>query len=102
MLSLVGAGGKTTLMFQLAQELASDGHSVLTTTTTKIFKPAPDQSPKIVIAENLPLLLEKFGVSIPGGLHVTAASGELAAQNKLIGYLRMTRSARDGRVLFEL
>jgi probable selenium-dependent hydroxylase accessory protein YqeC len=84
--SLVGAGGKTTLMFQLARELASDGHSVLTTTTTKIFKPGPDQSPMVVMAENLPLLLEKFGASVSGGLHVTAVCGELAAQNKLIGY----------------
>ncbi|SPF34175.1 conserved hypothetical protein [Syntrophobacter sp. SbD1] len=84
--SLAGAGGKTTLMFQLARELASDGHSVLTTTTTKIFKPAPDQSPMVVLAENLPILLEKFGASVPGGLHVTAVCGELAAQGKLIGY----------------
>lgn len=41
--SLVGGGGKTTLMFALAQELASTGQSVITTTTTRIFEPsAPD------------------------------------------------------------
>ena len=99
--SLVGAGGKTTLMFQLARELSVDGHSVLTTTTTKIIKPAPDQSSKIVIAENLPLLLEKFGVSIPGGLHMTAASGELAEQNKLIGYPPQVIDAVQKSCLFQ-
>jgi probable selenium-dependent hydroxylase accessory protein YqeC len=84
--SLVGAGGKTTLMFQLAHELSSHGQSVLTTTTTKIFKPAPDQSPLVVIAEELPALLEKIKAQAPGRLHVTAAGSESAQRNKLIGY----------------
>ena len=34
--SFVGAGGKTSLMFSLARELSKVGESVLTTTTTKI------------------------------------------------------------------
>ena len=38
-ISLVGAGGKTTLMFALARELASDKGCVITTTTTKILEP---------------------------------------------------------------
>ena len=36
--SIVGAGGKTTLMFKLANELKDKG-KVLVTTTTKIYKP---------------------------------------------------------------
>ena len=32
--SLVGAGGKTTTMFRLSDELASDGWKVISTTTT--------------------------------------------------------------------
>lgn len=39
--SIVGAGGKTTLMFLLANELKSN--KVLVTTTTKIFKPKEDE-----------------------------------------------------------
>jgi probable selenium-dependent hydroxylase accessory protein YqeC len=38
-ISLVGAGGKTTLMFRLARELLLAGEKVVTTTTTKIFEP---------------------------------------------------------------
>lgn len=38
--SIVGAGGKTTLMFLLANELKNN--KVLVTTTTKIFKPKED------------------------------------------------------------
>jgi probable selenium-dependent hydroxylase accessory protein YqeC len=38
-ISLVGAGGKTTLMFRLAQELFLSGKNVVTTTTTKILEP---------------------------------------------------------------
>lgn len=37
-ISIVGAGGKTTLMFELAKEL-SEKNKVLVTTTTKIYKP---------------------------------------------------------------
>ncbi|MCD4678214.1 MAG: hypothetical protein K8S18_19810, partial [Desulfobacula sp.] len=47
-ISLIGAGGKTSLMFCLAKELENSGKTVLTTTTTKIFMPTPDQSPVTV------------------------------------------------------
>ncbi len=39
-ISIVGAGGKTTLMFRLARELSLKGEKVVTTTTTKILEPA--------------------------------------------------------------
>ena len=38
-ISLVGAGGKTTLMYRLAKELLLSGKRVVTTTTTKILEP---------------------------------------------------------------
>jgi probable selenium-dependent hydroxylase accessory protein YqeC len=38
-LSLVGAGGKTSLIFSLAGELAAQGHTLLVTTTTAMFHP---------------------------------------------------------------
>ena len=44
MISLTGAGGKTTLMFRLARELSIEGKKVITTTTTKILKPSKDES----------------------------------------------------------
>ncbi len=47
--ALVGAGGKTSLMYSLAREMVSLGRRVVTTTTTKIFPPRPDQSPGLVL-----------------------------------------------------
>jgi probable selenium-dependent hydroxylase accessory protein YqeC len=43
-ISLVGAGGKTTLMFHLAQELVLNGKKVVTTTTTKILEPSSGET----------------------------------------------------------
>jgi probable selenium-dependent hydroxylase accessory protein YqeC len=50
-IALAGGGGKTTLMFTLAKELRDQGSKVITTTTTKIFEPGPEQTPCLVIAE---------------------------------------------------
>jgi probable selenium-dependent hydroxylase accessory protein YqeC len=43
-ISLVGGGGKTTLLFALGRELAARGSGIVLTTTTKIWEPAPDPS----------------------------------------------------------
>ena len=43
-ISLVGAGGKTTLMYRLAKELFLSGKGVVTTTTTKILEPKPEET----------------------------------------------------------
>jgi probable selenium-dependent hydroxylase accessory protein YqeC len=43
-ISLVGAGGKTTLMFRIAKELALSGKKVVTTTTTKILEPTTGET----------------------------------------------------------
>lgn len=40
---LTGAGGKTTLLFRLAQEARALGYKVLVTTTTKMFMPEENQ-----------------------------------------------------------
>lgn len=42
-IALVGAGGKTSAMFGLTDDLARKGHDVLMTTTTHIFDPRPEQ-----------------------------------------------------------
>jgi probable selenium-dependent hydroxylase accessory protein YqeC len=50
--SLVGGGGKTTLMFTLARELREQGAKVITTTTTKIFEPLGEETPAVIIEED--------------------------------------------------
>lgn len=59
-ITIVGAGGKTTLMNLLAHALADSGQKVLLTTTTHIMRPQwlPDSS--IVESERKPILKEAF------------------------------------------
>lgn len=49
-ISIVGAGGKTTLMFALAEELKKRGR-VLITTTTKIYLPTPNQYDCLILKD---------------------------------------------------
>jgi probable selenium-dependent hydroxylase accessory protein YqeC len=83
-IAIVGAGGKTTLMYSLAREMLSLGRTVVTTTTTKIFRPGKDQSPCLILLEEHPELdnlqdcLAEFG-------HVTVARGHGVQQGKLDG-----------------
>ncbi len=48
--SLVGAGGKTSTLFWLAQALAAGGQRVLVTTTTRMFPPDPKHGATVLIA----------------------------------------------------
>jgi len=83
-ISVVGAGGKTTLIFALATELAALGHSVLVTTTTAIFHPDHGNQPydKIVIGD-----IKKVCQYIPkaGQIMVAGQSHDLKTK-KLKGY----------------
>jgi probable selenium-dependent hydroxylase accessory protein YqeC len=51
LISLVGAGGKTTAMFALAQALKSLHKRVLVTTTTNIFYPEKDECDAVIVNE---------------------------------------------------
>ncbi len=51
LISIVGAGGKTTTMYTLASELAQRGSRVITTTTTQIFFPEPGQTGALIVAQ---------------------------------------------------
>jgi len=83
-ISLVGAGGKTSLMFRLARELASSGDTVLTTTTTKIseLETAPSLAP--VISGAVRNILGRAKDLLPVHTHMTAARANY--DGKLVGY----------------
>jgi len=85
-ISLVGAGGKTSLMFRLAHELARAGESVLTTTTTKIYEPRPEQSQHLILSGSLTEFLEAAHQALKIHRHFTAAAATIADQRKLHGY----------------
>lgn len=60
MLSLIGAGGKTTTLFCLAHGLWERGEKVLVSTTTKMFKPAKPHVHKLFLAQDLAALVDEL------------------------------------------
>lgn len=83
-ISLVGAGGKTALMFRLARELAAGGDRVLTTTTTKIRLPLRRQSPLVMVSGSVEHFLRRASLMhIP---HLTAAQRVFYFHHKLMGF----------------
>ncbi len=85
-ISLVGAGGKTTLMFRMARELSAAGETVLTTTTTRIYRPKAAQSAQVVVAPELSAALPALARRLRQARHVTAAAGSIPEGDKLAGY----------------
>ena len=85
-ISLIGAGGKTSLMFRLAKELADSGKTVLTTTTTKIFMPKKDQSPDTIIAGSIDELIRQSKSRLNHYHHFSAGSRHDTASGKLNGF----------------
>ncbi len=84
--SLVGGGGKTSLMFKLARELSAAGDAVLTTTTTKIFEPAADQTGSLILSGSVSKALTRAEKLLNRYSHITAVAGRLPESNKLIGF----------------
>ncbi len=82
---MVGAGGKTSLMFALAQELVDAGMTVITTTTTKIYVPSQKQSAHIVASESVEDVLSQARNLVKGYPHATAAAEYSTDKRKLIG-----------------
>ena len=86
-ISLTGGGGKTNLMFALANELVSEGRQVITTTTTKLIETEPSLhgSPLIFLEEDEKELVRLLPEKLAEYVHVTVASGELPGPGKLSG-----------------
>jgi probable selenium-dependent hydroxylase accessory protein YqeC len=88
-IALVGAGGKTSLMYALASEIIGQNETVISTTSTKILPPAPNQSPKLLLLEDDPDLR-----GLPGQLarfrHVTIGRTIVPPHGKLDGIPELT------------
>ena len=86
-ISLVGSGGKTTLMFTIARELSLAGNKVITTTTTKIASHEPEKfgSPLVILKQDeqrdVKLILDHLNKN----RQITVAAGELPEARKLKG-----------------
>lgn len=58
MVSLIGAGGKTTTLFRLAKELRDQGGKIMVTTTTKMFKPTKPHIDRLFIVDDVQALVD--------------------------------------------
>ncbi len=83
-ISLVGAGGKTSLMFRLAKELSLEGKKVITTTTTKILEPTGSETPSLFVDLDEGKIKEFVHHSLKRNTHVTVAA-ERIGSGKLKG-----------------
>lgn len=82
---IIGAGGKTSLMFELAKELSQSGR-ILTTTTTKIFRPDISQSPVTIIENDMNRIVKQAGKSLQSVSSLTIAPSYHPGMKKLIGF----------------
>ena len=79
MISLVGAGGKTTLMFRLAKELVLQGKKVITTTTTKILEPSSEQTSRLVVDSDEKRVQHLVTLHLDRDRHLTVARERLGS-----------------------
>ena len=77
--SLVGAGGKTSIMFGLARELASSGERIITTTTTKILEPSASETQLLILEKDEETLLRALYQNLRKHQHITIASEKLSS-----------------------
>ncbi|MFL5655649.1 MAG: selenium cofactor biosynthesis protein YqeC [Ktedonobacteraceae bacterium] len=87
LISLVGAGGKTTTMYTLASELAQRGSRIITTTTTNIYFPKQGETDTLIVAAGTPALLKMISAAWEQHQRVTVAGKAIDADK--IGGLQL-------------
>jgi probable selenium-dependent hydroxylase accessory protein YqeC len=104
--SLVGAGGKTSLMFALARELTEKGKAVITSTTTKIFPPSPSETACVFVSshedEIIDFILKNAGAKgcITIGSELLTDSRKLKGVSPLL-VLRLIKQPQVGHIVIE-
>ena len=83
LISLVGAGGKTTTMYTLAHELTRRRQRVVTTTTTQIFMPTSGETGRVIIEADASVLFDKVKRGLQQHRHITVA-GSVNERGKLL------------------
>ena len=104
-ISIVGGGGKTSLMFLLAHAFQAKGLNVISTTTTRILNPTPRQTGEIVLF-NDDNFYEKLNNCLKLHNHVTVARRLLPGGDKLEGIpcskvVQMLKQSTAERILVE-
>jgi len=104
--SLVGAGGKTTLMFALARELIEKGKAVITSTTTKIFPPSPSETACVFVSNHEDEIIDFVLKNAGAKGCITIGSELLTDTRKLKGVspflvLRLIKQPQVGHIVIE-
>lgn len=81
---IVGAGGKTSLMYRLVREFVASGVPVVATTTTRIWEPAEGTMPEVVLGDGNDSHIEVLSGVVYGRGMALTGSGE--ADGKIIGH----------------
>lgn len=84
-IALTGGGGKTTLMFRLADELVAAGRRVVTTMTTRIFVSQLAHAPACLVLHGEAALLARLPEALSEHGHVLVAGGTVVEQDKVQG-----------------
>lgn len=82
LITLTGAGGKTSIMFWIASAIMDTGKRVITTTTTKMFFP---ESGEVILQADASDFLAEIASALETHSTVTVASRYDAQSKKLIG-----------------
>src|SRR6266571_2901416 len=104
LIAITGAGGKTTTMYTLANELAQRGKRVITTTTTNIFFPRPSETDTLIVAAETATLLKMINAAWKQHHRITVA-GSVIGAGKLAGlqpeqpYELLTKSGADAVIV---
>jgi probable selenium-dependent hydroxylase accessory protein YqeC len=95
LISFVGAGGKTTALFRLAEELKGCNKRVLVTTTTAIYCPDEKDCDEVITGDPLSSLAGRQTI----GPSVIALGSEITPDSKLLGVERsaITRVHQEKR-----
>ncbi len=83
-ISIVGGGGKTSLMFALARALSTAGNRVISTTTTRILPPTREQSPCVIVENIETAIMSRVKTELERHRHITLG-GRFSDENKLKG-----------------
>jgi molybdenum cofactor cytidylyltransferase len=84
-IALVGAGGKSSLLFRLGDELAAAGRPTLLTATTRMWTRQVDRAPFSLISASEPALAFELPTSLRGYGQVLALAGPAGETGKLAG-----------------
>jgi molybdenum cofactor cytidylyltransferase len=84
-IALVGAGGKSSLLFRLGDELAAAGRPTLLTATTRLWASQIDRAPFSLITPSEPTLAVELPISLRGYGQALAMAGPAGEPGKLAG-----------------